>query len=227
MKIIYILGTDGAGKTTVARRLASAPMPGHRIRYLYCQHRPLFLWLLKLPARLLFIRRTDQFKNYDQYRTRKDTVVAGQPRLTRLYALVWYCDVLLQTWPKMLWARLTGDILLMDRYYLDWVVNVGVLQHNSLEGMLRDARGLERFLPKAHVHLFLDVSEETAFRRKNDIQSVQYLRERKQRYFELAPHFGFQVVDANTDVETVFRHVHALVEAAVEPAAALNTALST
>jgi thymidylate kinase len=108
----------------------------------------------------------------------------------------------------------------VDRYYLDWVVNLALLQQNSCGKVLRDARWLERLLPKAQLHLFLDVAEETAFQRKNDIQSVQYLRERKELYLDLAPHYGFQVVDANQDPETVFRQVKALVEITLDPSPA-------
>jgi dTMP kinase len=223
---IYILGTDGAGKSTTARRLLELQLPERRAKCLYCQHRPLLLWLLKLPAQLLFMRRTDQFRNYGQYKARKNAVSSRRPRLTRLYALLWYFDAWLQTWPRVLWARLTADVILLDRYYLDWVVNLGVLKGNSLDGMLQDARRLERVLPKAHLHVFLDVSEATAFQRKNDIQSVEYLRERRQRYLQLAPHYGFQVADANQDAEAVFQQVRALVDAALKPAAVLDAAPS-
>lgn len=211
-RIIYVLGTDGAGKTTQATRLAAELRAGGcRATYLYCQHRPFFLWLLKLPARLLFMRKTDQFRNYDDYKARKDAVAGKRPWLTRLYALLWYFDVWMQTWPRMLWARTTSDVILLDRYYLDWVVNLGVLQHNDLAGMLRDARALERALPRADQHLFLDVSEEVAFARKDDIQSVRYLRERKERYLRLAPVYGFSVVNADEAADTVLERVRGIV----------------
>lgn len=214
------MGTDGAGKSTSARRLAELQFPERRVKYLYCQHRPFLLWILKLPARLFFMRRTDQFRNYDQYKTYKDRATGKRPWLTRLYALLCYFDAWLQTWPRMLWARWTADVILVDRYYLDWVVNLGVLKKNSLDGMLRDARRLEWVLPRAELHVFLDVTEATAFQRKSDIQSVEYLRERKERYLQLAPHYGFQVVDANQDAETVFQQVRALVETALAPSPA-------
>jgi thymidylate kinase len=213
--LIYILGTDGAGKTTIARRLAGTSFAGRKSSYFYCQHRPLLLWLLKLPARLLFMRKTDPFKDYAQYKARKDAASNKSPWLTRIYALLWYFDVWLQTWPKIVWARLTSDIVFLDRYYLDWVVNLGVLQHNSQGAMLRAAHHLERLLPKAQFHIFLDVSEETAFHRKNDIQSVQYLRERKERYLQLAPSYNFHIVDANQTVEAVTEQVRMMVEAIV------------
>lgn len=203
MKLIYVLGTDGAGKTTVTQRIRRAGLAGRRLSYLYCQHRPFFLWLLKLPARLLFLRRTDQFQDYRAYKGRKDAAARRHPRLLKLYAWLWYADVWLQTWPRVLWARCVADVVVLDRYYLDWVVNLGVLTGNDIDAMLRAARLLERTLPRADLHVFLDVSEETAFRRKDDIQSVDYLRERKTRYLQLAAHYGFVVVNADQPLENV------------------------
>lgn len=223
MTLIYILGTDGAGKTTVARRLRRETLGGCKPAYIYCQHRPFLVWLVKLPARLLFMRRTDQFNDYDRYKARKSSITSRWPRLTRLYMLLCYFDMCLQTWPKLLRARWASGIVLVDRYYLDWVVNLALLQQNSCGKVLRDARWLERLLPKAQLHLFLDVAEETAFQRKNDIQSVQYLRERKELYLDLAPHYGFQVVDANQDAEAVFQQVRVLVETALNPSTVAPT----
>lgn len=203
MKLIYVLGTDGAGKTTVTQRVLRDGLGSRRARYLYCQHRPFFLWLLKLPARLLFLRRTDQFRDYRTYKGRKDEAARRHPRLLKLYAWLWYADVWLQTWPRVWWAGWRAEVVVMDRYYLDWVVNLGVLEGNATGGMLAAARALERTLPRADLHVFLDVSEETAFRRKDDIQSVDYLRERKARYLALAPHYEFVVVNADQPLEAV------------------------
>lgn len=207
MKILYILGTDGAGKTTLTQKLRAEGLPGRRVRYLYCQHRPFFLWLAKLPARLLFVRGENQFKDYRAYKSRKDATVRRHPLLLRLYVWLWYADVWLQTWPRILWARWTADVVLMDRYYLDWVVNLGVLQGNTATDMLAEAKRLEATLPRASHHVFLDVSEETAFARKADIQSVEYLRERKQRYMQLAEAYGFELVDANQPADVVLQIV--------------------
>lgn len=211
MKLVYLLGTDGAGKSSVARQVAAEGITGRRVKYLYCQHRPMLIWLLKLPARLLFMRKTDEFKDYAAYKRTKQYVVGRQPVVASLYARFLYFDVWLQTWPRLLWARWTGDVVVLDRYYLDWVVNVGVLQGNGRDDMLREARKLEWTLPRADIHLFLDVDEQTAFQRKSDIQSVEYLRERKQRYNQLAVPYDFIRIDATQPLMTVVSEVRQLV----------------
>lgn len=206
MKIIYILGTDGAGKTTLATRLARE-LESQGWDYLYCQAMPRLVWPFRWLAGKIFLKRADQFKDYDTYRERKRAASGRRRWLTRIYAWIWYVDFLLQAWPKLIRAWWRGRDLVMDRYYLDVVVNQGVLQDNDALGMKHDARFLERFLPVAIQHIFLDVSEETAFARKGDIQSVRYLRERKQRYLQLAEAYRFVSVDANQPADAVLADV--------------------
>lgn len=214
MTIVYILGTDGAGKTLISRRLAAAGVLGDHTVHLYCQHRPLLVWLVKFPARLLFLRKADQFRNYESYKEQKDRAVGRRPWLAIAYAWLGYFDAWLQTWPKVMWARVSGSGVILDRYYLDWVVNAGVLQNSTRETMLRDARILEHWLPKADLHVFLDVDERTAFARKDDIQSLEYLRERKKRYHDFARYYDFKSVDANQCADAVFLQTKSLIDAA-------------
>jgi len=215
MVMIYFLGIDCSGKTTGARRLASEELAGWTPVYVYCQHRPFLIWLLKLPAKILFMRKSDPFRNYDAYKARKDSIRASKPVLARIYGLLTYLDMLLQAWVQIAIARMKGNLLIFDRYYLDWVVNQGVLQGNSTESMLHDARALERLLPKAQHHIFLDVSEDVAIHRKCDIQGIQYLRERRERYLQLASHYKFEIVNAERSKDSVFQEVREIVERAL------------
>lgn len=209
---VYILGVDGAGKTTLMKRLAQGGIYQHKVRYLYCQHRPILLWILKAPARLLFMRRTDQFADYSAYKARKDSIGRKSQWMRRVYAFLGFLDVTLQTLIKLHIPCSSAKITLFDRYYLDWVVNAGVLKGNSLDDMLLDAHRLERFLPLAHLYIFLHVSEAVALRRKDDIQSFDYLRERTERYMQLAPHYCFHIVDADQDAESVFQQVRTMIQ---------------
>lgn len=204
MKIIYLLGTDGAGKTTVSTQLAARDIGGVRLTYVYCQLTPILLAPFKLAARLLFLRKTNRFADYQSYQQQKASVGGRRRRLTSLYGAVWLVDQAWQAWLKLLWARLRGrDFIIMDRYYLDSVVNVGVLQGNGLDEMLAAARRVERFLPRPDLFLFLNVSETVAYQRKNDIPSPEYLRERKARYLQLAEPYGFHQLDADKPLASV------------------------
>lgn len=205
--ILYLLGIDGAGKTTLGRRLAAAEWHGKKVRYIYCQHRPFILWLAKLPARLLWLRNNDQFRNYAEYRSRKRAAANLRPRLARLYAFLWCLDAWLQTWPRIQWARLRADVIIVDRYYLDWIVNLAVLQDSASDDMLERAKALERFLPKPQLLLFLDLDTATAMVRKDDIPSELYLIERRARYLDLITHFDCVVVDAGQDQSSVYQQV--------------------
>jgi thymidylate kinase len=203
MTLIYILGTDGAGKTTVATRLAKEPIGGIQLNYVYCQLKPLLLRPLKWVTQRFFLRQTNQFKDYSKYQQVKRTLGQKRKWLTRIYCGVWYLDILLQIWVKLALAGLKGKPVIMDRYYLDSVVNIGVIQNSSPEEMLKAARMLEAFLPKAERCLFLNVSEAVAFARKNDIPSKEYLRERKERYLQIAPHYDFRQINADLPLDEV------------------------
>ncbi|HXU28650.1 MAG TPA: hypothetical protein VN698_15585, partial [Bacteroidia bacterium] len=75
----------------------------------------------------------------------------------------------------------SGDkILVIDRYLLDFIVdesvNYGDIGNNVITKLfLRRLRKLDHIF-------FIDTSEEVAISRKNDIPSLEYLRERKKIY---------------------------------------------
>jgi dTMP kinase len=213
LKIIYLLGTDGAGKTTVARQLAASPIAGQRIAYLYCGGTPKLLYPLKLAAQRFFLRKASPYGNYSTYVANKQGARRRRPCLAAIYCGVWYIDFLIQAWVSLCRPWLRRATVIVDRYYLDNVVDQSVFRETDLSGMLRDARRLERLLPMARLHVFLDVAEDTAFARKNDIPSVDYLRPRRARYLALAPHYQFISVDANQPVEAVCEQTRKVIAA--------------
>ena len=211
MTIIYILGTDGAGKSTIAKKIVSGGISGLKLSYLYCQVRPFLIWPIRRMVRYFYIKKVDEFENYKVFNKKKLTVSRRKGKLSTLYSCVWYLDFLIQALPKVLYAKMKGGVILIDRYYLDMVVNQGVLKGNSKEEMLREARWIERLLPAAKIHIFLDVSEDVAFKRKSDIQSTEYLAERKERYLNLSGYYNFKFVNANLEIDEVYKNVCSLI----------------
>ncbi|HUU41342.1 MAG TPA: hypothetical protein VMW42_10390, partial [Desulfatiglandales bacterium] len=58
----------------------------------------------------------------------------------------------------------------------------------------------------------IDLPEEIAFTRKNDIQSVEYLRERRHIYIEMADRYGFIKLDGQAKPETILTQARQAVE---------------
>jgi dTMP kinase len=61
--------------------------------------------------------------------------------------------------------------------------------------------------------IMLDVPEEEALRRKDDIPNIEFLRTRKALYLKIASHMNIPVVDANRS----FDEVHTMIESLVKP----------
>lgn len=203
--IIYLMGTDGSGKTTNAMQLVKEGFPGLRMEYIYSQYRPLIIMPLKLVAKLFFQKKETLFGDYKSYSKKKKEYTKKLKLLTRIYCLIWYLDHVIQIWIKLFLVRIKKpDIIVIDRYYLDSIVNLACLQNFNNKQMLADARMIENLLPKANYHFFLDVDEDKAFKRKDDIPSTDYLCERKKRYKALAPLYDFQVINANSSQKIVY-----------------------
>lgn len=210
--IVYLLGTDGAGKTSIAKRLAEEQFDGVRLRYVYSQHQSILLQPFRFIARATVMRGTDEFKSFDRYDQKKRHFAGRYRLLTALHGLVWYLDYTIQTWIRLLFPRPgKNTALVMDRYYLDIIVNQACLRGLSEDQLRREARLLEKIFPKADLHIFLDVQEEIAFSRKDDIPSLRYLTERRTKYALIANEHGAHRIDAGRPFDVVYRDVKSIV----------------
>jgi len=208
-KMIYLLGTDGSGKTTLAQNLVRRyAREGKRIKYLYVRHVPILLYPLKLLSRILVYKQDSQFKNYGKYSEKKSRFSRKHPFLARLYAAVWVLDYSLYYWLKVHWAYWFSGLIILDRYVADVVVNISVATGLDARQGMQLLRMMHRLFPRPDRSFFIEVDSEEAFRRKDDIPSVQYLQERKEHYFELRPFYEFEVLDGHQTPEALVETLH-------------------
>jgi len=207
--MIYLMGTDGSGKTTLANSFVELyKSNGKEIKYLYIRHKPILLYPFKLLSRLLLYRRNSQFKNYEKYSEIKSSFSKNHPLLAKLYAMIWILDYILYYWIQVRFYYLFSKQIILDRYAADIVVNISVAIGIEDDQMHKLLNILHYFFPKPDISFFIEVDEDEAFRRKNDIPSVQYLRERKQKYFMLKQFYEFKILDGHLSPETLVEKLY-------------------
>ncbi len=201
---INIVGIDGSGKTTLCKYLVDELNKNElQFKYVHSYHEPFLLKPFKTVAKLIFMRGTDEFKEYTRYRKRKAEASGKHKVLSRLYIMIWVLDYMLQLFFHIGLPKLLGKHLIVDRYVFDVVLNASLTADFSLSTSYKIIDMLLKILPKPDVVFIIDLPEEVAFSRKDDIQSVDYLRERRHLYLKMADRYRFLKLDGQLNPQTL------------------------
>jgi len=211
-KLINIIGVDGSGKTTLAKSLATdmqKVIPS--IRYKYCQYFAKLLYPIKIAAKLSFMRQTNEFRDYRTYNLTKKGTSRRFPVLANMYAAIWLIDYTLQILFKVYLPLIFGKKFIVDRYIYDIAVNLSLTTNNSLLYAEKIIAIFFKFAPKPDIIIYIDLPDEVAFKRKNDIQDIEYLRERNERYKALCKKYNFYSIDGTRTPDQVLMDVKGII----------------
>jgi thymidylate kinase len=218
MTTVALVGLDGAGKTTLARRLEQTlPVPA---RYVYLGvNREASTHLLPTTRLIRSLRRARRAG----VRTTND-LHAGSPasavsaaasaRCGRLWSAARFANRLLEEWfmQAVIWSEeARGRIVIVDRHYLSDFYGTDVLGSRRTLGQRLHAFNLTRLYPKPDLMVFLDAPPEVVFARKGE-GTIDSLARRREEYLGLrgvVPRFV--VVDADRPINDVQREVTDLV----------------
>jgi predicted ATP-grasp superfamily ATP-dependent carboligase/thymidylate kinase len=220
---VALIGPDGAGKTSVARRLAEVLPPP--VTYLYMGVNPDSSNLLLPSTRLIHAVR--------RCRARGGTRDTGGPRDSRRpdraspkgrvkrslrtgRSFLRLANRLAEEWQRAFvasvrWRR--GSIVVFDRHFFadyyayDVAAPGGRSASRRVHGFV-----LARLYPKPDLVFYLDAPAETLFIRKGE-GTLESLARRRREYLDLGRVMSnFAVVDADRPLDDVVREVAALVE---------------
>ncbi|MBD0317249.1 MAG: AAA family ATPase [Thermoleophilia bacterium] len=218
---VALIGPDGAGKTTIGRRLEEAlPMPA---RYLYMGVSKDSSNRMLPTTRLVHAIRRARGAEPDtggppdpprleearprelRRRIRKSTRAAA--RLANRLAEEWYRQLLAS------WYARRGQIVIFDRHFFSdyYAYDVAGGRRRPLSRRIHGFV-LARVYPKPDLVIYLDAPAEILLERKGE-GTLESLSRRRDEYLALAPvtkHFF--VVDASRPVDEVTRDVARIVE---------------
>ena len=119
-------------------------------------------------------------------------------------------DYLIITWIRLP-VIFFYKIVIIDRYFLDVLINISITLDLNKTLLSRIVIFASKFFPSPTHYIYIDVSPEIAFTRKDDIQSIEYLAERKKLYFHFRNFFDFVVVNGEQKPEDLVNTVRKVV----------------
>ena len=201
--LICITGIDGVGKTTLAKNLVKMmTQDGVRFEYVYGRLKPFILRPFMILGRKILLKGKNIFSDYTNYKNTKKYLSKNYPILAWIYQALLLFDYFIQIFLNIKIRLLLGKNIICDRYIYDVVITDLSVDFNYSE---KDVRKVLHYilllLPKPDVVFLIDLPEEIAYRRKNDIPSIDYLRDRRRTYLSLSKEFGMVILDGSQSLE--------------------------
>lgn len=197
--LICLSGIDGSGKTAQLERLQQTLSdPDRSVKYIWCGLKPHVSRPCFRLGEYLFY--SDDDCEAEEYSTK--TTLLDNWKLKQIYRSVLVPDYLIYTSVMMRYCLQRYDIVLSDRYIHDAAIDLSILLGDE-DSLISRYDTYKSFVPTPETIVLLDVSEETAFGRKDDIPSREYLSKRRQMYGTLSEEYGFKQVDGEQSIEAV------------------------
>ena len=201
--LICFTGIDGAGKTTLSKELVeSLNKEGVKCKYVYARLSPRILKPFILIGDLIFLRRKDISGNYFEYSNTKRKAIEKHSFLSRVYQQILLLDYVLQIFFKVKLPLTFGKNIVCDRYVYDTVItDLSVDMAYSKDRIIDLINNILRFFPKPDIAFLIDVPEEIAYQRKNDTPSIEYLKEKRERYLDVGKGYRMKILDGSKSLE--------------------------
>jgi len=205
-KVIAICGIDGSGKTTQIKLLEKyLKRRGFKVKRVWLRWTAFLSYPFLALCRLL---------GYTKWKTISRSNVRYVERrfymnraLARLWPWLFTLDTFIHSTFKIEARRILGYTILCDRFIPDIIVDLicetrDYQLPNRLVGRL-----LLSLIHKDSKLVIMDVDEVTAYNRKYDIPSIDYIKERRKLYLTLAKALGMPIINGKREVNKVHKDI--------------------
>ena len=193
--LICFMGIDGSGKTTLAKRLVEE-LTKHSIKCGY-------LWWLEAENSVL--RRTLRFLNHPSNEKSGESKLYN-PRKSpnffmRIYQYLALLDYLRQLISKVWLPINLGKVVVCDRYIYDTIIAFSIEFNYPQRKLQRMLKLFSSLSPKPDIFFLVDVPEGVAFKRKDDIPSIESLSKPMAMYRELGKQMDVKIIDGTKNLK--------------------------
>lgn len=194
--LICFTGIDGSGKTTLARHLEKHLKDLRKTcKYIWSGWRGFESFLFKPIASIIRRKTNSGNKPISTYSLENNF----------LFDYIAWLDYSLRIFPTLSLAIRMYDLVILDRYVYDVAVNFSL---NSKKNSKKLLKNFFRIFPEPDVTFLIDVPEEIAYKRKDDIPSFEYLSIQRKYYLKLLKdNTNVRVLDGNRSKEELMNIV--------------------
>jgi len=183
---ICFTGIDGSGKTTLARMTVKMLLQqGTPCIYVYNRFTPFLSKPFTGLGRKLFMSKENVFRNYARHSQAKQLLLKSRI-LSFFYQFLILFDYYFQNLFKVKLPLMLGKNIVCDRYIYDTLITDLALSIGySGEVITNMLKRYFYFIPKPDLVFLIDAPEEIAYRRKEDIPCIDYLKARRRFYLDV------------------------------------------
>jgi len=217
--LICFIGIDGSGKTTIAKNVSEKLKEnGIECQYLYGRVNPVVSRFLMWVGRKFLLKRKKRsiFHEYNEYTTQKKRVLKSNIfSKTFIYSLLF--DQVIQANIKIKPYLLVKKIVICDRYIFDTVItDISANLDYSGDETINLINKLFRMVPKPDAIFLIDVPEEIAYSRKNDVPHINYLKERRNLYLNVTKAFEVTTLDGTKSINEISKYTYTYIKSILE-----------
>jgi dTMP kinase len=223
-QLVVLMGLDGSGKTTQAERVSeylnARGIPSEVVwmrgeSYLTAPILKIGKALLRAPKETKRGDGVHAGGDYEKYVSSKQSLFKNS-LLRAVWRTLTVIDLYLSV--RFAFAKLAGDtrVIVLDRYVYDTFIDIDSAfdgKGTELDRLL--ASPLLRLFPRPLKVILIEISPEEAMQRKDDIPSIQYLKERHGLYDRVAKAVGAVRIDGTEAIEQVNSRLTSEIEGAL------------